>query len=150
MTAQNEPNAGLAIAIDIGNAVDIHPRNKQEVGRRLALTAEAIAYGRHVEYSGPAYRSMKIKGNMIRLRFDHAKGGLVAKGAKLEGFAIAGSDRHYVWADATIDGSTVIVSSPKVANPVSVRYAWAENPVCNLYNKADLPASPFRTEEKAP
>ena len=147
LTARTEPKTGLAIAIDLGDPYDVHPRNKQEVARRLVLVAEAIAYGKNVEYLGPRYRSMKIKGNTIRLKFDQAPNGLVAKGKKLEGFAIAGLDQHYVWADATIDGSTVIVSSPRVANPVSVRYGWADNPVCNLYNHAGLPASPFRTKE---
>jgi sialate O-acetylesterase len=146
MTAQNVPNCGLALAIDIGDAGDIHPKNKQEVGRRLALSALAQTYGQKIEYSGPWYRSMKVSDGKIRLSFDHAKSGLVAKGGKLTGFAIAGEDHKFVWADAVIDGKTVIVSSPGVAKPVAVRYAWDINPVCNLYNQAGLPAVPFRTD----
>lgn len=145
LTAQTVPHSGLAVAIDIGEAGDIHPKNKQEVGRRLALNALAKDYGQKVEYSGPAYRAMQIKGNEIRLTFDHADG-LAAKGDKLQGFAIAGVDKKWVWADARIEGKTVIVSSPAVPAPVAVRYAWATNPVANLYNRAGLPASPFRTD----
>jgi sialate O-acetylesterase len=147
MTARTVPRTGLAVSIDIGDAKDIHPKNKQEVGRRLALNALALVYGQKVEYSGPVYRSMKQEGNAIRLTFTHVGDGLVPKGGdRLEGFAIAGEDKHFVWADAKIEGSTVVVSSPKVPNPVAVRYAWASNPVCNLYNRAGLPASPFRTD----
>lgn len=142
------PKTGMAVAIDIGEADDIHPKNKQEVGRRLALAALAIAYGKDVVYSGPLYESMSIEGNRIRLRFKHVDGGLVAKdGEGLKGFAIAGEDRKFVWAEARIEGDTVVVSSPQVPNPVAVRYAWADNPVCNLYNRAGLPASPFRTDD---
>ncbi len=149
MTAQKLPKTGLAVAIDIGEAKDIHPKNKQEVGRRLALSALAIAYGRDLEYAGPVYRSMKTKGNQVRLRFDHVGGGLVAKGgAPLQGFAIAGADNKFVWADAVIDGKNVVVSSPQIDKPVAVRYGWADNPVCNLYNQDGLPASPFRTDSK--
>jgi sialate O-acetylesterase len=137
---------GLAVAIDIGDAADIHPRNKQDVGLRLALSALAIAYDKDIVYSGPLYTGMAVEGNKVRLSFDHVGGGLVAKGERLTGFAIAGADKHFVWADATIDGDTVLVSSDKVANPVAVRYAWGNNPVCNLYNAADLPAVPFRTD----
>ena len=147
LTAQNLPNVGLGLAIDIGDAQDIHPKNKQEVGRRLALAAEAIAYGQKIEYSGPVYKAMEIKGASIRLTFDHIGGGLVAKdGDKLKGFAIAGEDKKFVWADAVIDGDAIVVSSPTVAAPTAARYAWANNPICNLYNKANLPAVPFRTD----
>ena len=146
MTAQNVPYCGLAVAIDIGDADDIHPKNKQEVGRRLALNALAQTYGQKIEYSGPWYRSMEVSDGKIRLSFDHAKSGLVAKGGKLTGFAIAGEDHKFVWADAVVDGKTVIVSSPDVVKPVAVRYAWDINPVCNLYNQAGLPAVPFRTD----
>ncbi len=150
LTAKNVPNCGLALAIDIGDAGDIHPKNKQEVGRRLALCALAQTYGKKVEYSGPWYRSMKVNGNKIALKFDHVDGGLVAKGGKLTGFAIAGADHKFVWADAAIDGKTVVVSSPEIAQPVAVRYAWDINPVCNLYNQAGLPAVPFRTDDWPP
>ena len=142
------PKTGMAVAIDIGDPYDIHPKNKQEVGRRLALAAEAVAYGRDVVYSGPIYESMAVEGNKVRLRFKHVDGGLVAKGgAALKGFEIAGEDRKFVPAESAIDGKTIVVRSGQVASPVAVRYAWADNPTCNLYNKAGLPASPFRTDD---
>jgi len=147
MTAKALPNCGVAMAIDIGDANDIHPKNKQEVGRRLALSALAITYGKKIEWSGPWYKSMEICEKGIRLTFDHAKSGLVAKGKKLTGFAVAGPDKKFVWADAVIDGDTVLVSSPAVPKPVAVRYGWDSNPTCNLYNTEDLPAVPFRTDE---
>ena len=147
MAAKALPNCGIAMAIDIGNADDIHPRNKKEVGRRLALSALAITYGKNIEWSGPWYKSMEITGKGIRLTFDHASSGLVAKGEKLTGFAIAGKDGKFVLADAVIDGTTVLVSSPAVSDPVAVRYGWNANPECNLYNKENLPAVPFRTDE---
>ncbi len=140
------PEAGMAVIIDIGEANDIHPKNKQDVGKRLALWALAKTYSKDVVYSGPLYQSMEIKGSKAILHFDHVDGGLVAKGGPLKGFAIAGKDRKLVWADAEIVGDTVVVSSDEVAEPITVRYAWADNPVCNLYNKAGLPASPFRTD----
>jgi sialate O-acetylesterase len=142
------PKTGMAVIIDIGEAGDIHPKNKQDVGNRLALSALSIAYGRSDDYSGPIYQSMKIVGKKTVLNFLHANSGLVAKGdGKLKGFAIAGSDKKFVWADAQIDGNTVIVWSDQIQEPIAVRYAWADNPECNLYNKADLPASPFRTDD---
>ncbi|MBN1505751.1 MAG: hypothetical protein JW955_02840 [Sedimentisphaerales bacterium] len=140
------PDTGMAVTIDIGEARDIHPKNKQDVGRRLALWALAKTYDKPVVYSGPLYESMNITDGKIVVHFDHADGGLVAKGGPLNGFAIAGADRRFVWADARIEGNTVVVSSDEVAEPLAVRYAWADNPVCNLYNKAGLPASPFRTD----
>ncbi len=147
LTALNTPNCGLAVAIDIGEATDIHPKNKQDVGRRLALAAEGIAYARRIVYSGPVYKRMKIEGDAIRLYFDHVGGGLLAKGAdKLKGFAIAGADKGFVWGDAVIEGKTILVSAPSIKKPVAVRYGWANFPNGNLYNKADLPASPFRTD----
>jgi sialate O-acetylesterase len=142
------PNTGMAVIIDIGEADDIHPKNKQDVGKRLALWALAKTYGKDIVYSGPIYKSMKVDDGKIVLSFDHVGGGLIAKGdEQLKGFAIAGSDRKFVWADAKIDGDTVVVSSDNVSEPIAVRYAWADNPVCNLYNKEDLPASPFRTDD---
>ena len=142
------PNTGQAVTIDVGDALDIHPKNKQDVGKRLALWALAKDYGKNVVYSGPTYKSMEKSGSQIVLHFDNADGGLVAKGGDgLKGFAIAGADKKFVWADARIVGETVVVSSPEVASPVAVRYAWADNPVCNLYNKAELPASPLRTDQ---
>jgi sialate O-acetylesterase len=149
--AQNVPHSGLAVAVDIGDAKDIHPKNKQDVGERLALAALAIAYGLKNEFSGPVYRSMKVEGETVRLSFDHTNGGLTAKGGdRLTGFAIAGEDRRFVWAEAKIEGKDVIVSSPMVKKPVAVRYGWADNPALNLYNGSGLPASPFRTDDYPP
>ncbi len=145
LTATTLPKTGLAVAVDVGNPKDIHPTNKQEVGRRLALVAETVAYGLPGESSGPVFTDMKIGPGAIRLDFSHATGGLVAKGGPLTGFAIAGSDGKFVSADAKIDGNGVVVSSPSVPNPTDVRYGWADSPVCNLYNGFGLPASPFRT-----
>ncbi|HWT03770.1 MAG TPA: sialate O-acetylesterase [Pyrinomonadaceae bacterium] len=147
--SQAVPHAGLAVAIDIGDAKDIHPKNKQEVGRRLALAALEIAYGKKGASSGPVYREMKEDGGVIRLSFDHADGGLVLKPGEggLSGFAIAGEDRRFVWADAVVRGKEVWVSSPQVKFPIAVRYGWADNPVSTLYNAAGLPASPFRTDD---
>jgi len=147
LTAKNLSNCGLASAIDIGEANDIHPKNKAEVGRRLALCALAKTYAKKIEYSGPWYKSMLTSGNAIRLKFDHVDGGLVAKGGELKGFAIAGEDKHFVWGNARIDGDSVIVSAPKIDKPIAVRYAWDINPVCNLYNQAGLPEVPFRTDD---
>ncbi len=142
------PNVGVALAIDIGDAGDIHPTNKQEVGRRLALAALAMTYGKgDVEPSGPVYKGMAVEGRAARLSFDHLGGGLVAKGdGPLEGFAVAGEDGKFAWADAKIEGDTVLVSSADVEKPATVRYAWADNPACNLYNQSGLPAVPFRTD----
>ena len=140
-------DTGMAVIIDIGEADNIHPQNKQDVGRRLALWALAKSYGKGLVCSGPIYKSMKVEGDKIILQFDHVGGGLVAGGDEsLKGFAVAGADRKFVWADSRIDGDTVVVGSDQVSEPVAVRYAWADNPVCNLYNKEGLPASPFRTD----
>lgn len=147
MTAKSVPHAGLAVAIDIGDANDIHPKNKAEIGRRLALCALAETYGKKVEFSGPWYRAMKAEGNAVRLSFDHVDGGLQAKGGELKGFAVAGDDHKFVWAKAEIDGKQVVVSAPGVDKPVAVRYAWDIDPVCNLYSQAGLPAVPFRTDD---
>ena len=148
LTARNVPNCGQAVAIDIGDAKDIHPKNKQDAGKRLSLIARAQAYGEKIVSSGPVYESMKVDGNHVVLNFKEVGGGLVAKGGALKQFAIAGADKKFVWADAVITGNTVVVSSASVTNPVAVRYAWAGNPEgCNLYNTEDLPASPFRTDD---
>jgi sialate O-acetylesterase len=142
------PNTGMAVIIDIGEAKDIHPKNKQDVGKRLASWALGRSYEKKPVYSGPIYKSMKAGGGKIALHFDHVGGGLVADpNEPLKGFAVAGEDRKFVWADAEIDGDTVVVSSEDVSEPVAARYAWADNPVCNLYNKEGLPASPFRTDD---
>ncbi len=148
MTLDTLPNTGLAVTIDIGEAQDIHPRNKQDVGRRLSLAAQALAFGGDVTGSGPRFKSMKIEGAWIRLYFDHIGGGLTAKGGPLKQFAIAGEDQKFVWADAVIEGDTIVVASDVVARPVAVRYAWADNPAgCNLCNAEGLPAIPFRTDD---
>lgn len=140
------PNTGMAVTIDIGNAEDIHPKNKQEVGRRLALIALAKTYGKNTAYSGPEFVSQQVKGNTILLSFKNTNEGLAAKDGELKGFAIAGADQKFYWAKAVIQGDQIVVSSAAVPNPVAVRYAWANNPNCNLYNGAGLPASPFRTD----
>ena len=167
------PNTGQAILIDIGESADIHPRNKKDVGERLALIALAKDYKKSQPYSGPVYDSMKIADGKAVLSFKQVADGLVAKplpetyemksltketaplvrnspGSQLEGFAICGEDKKWVWADAKIQGKTVVVSSDKVPSPVAVRYAWSDNPTCNLYNSAGLPASPFRTDDFPP
>ncbi|WP_080905685.1 sialate O-acetylesterase [Parabacteroides sp. Marseille-P3160] len=139
---------GMAVTIDIGEAKDIHPKNKQEVGRRLALAALAQTYGKAIPYSGPIYEAYRIEGNRIRIQFKQTSGALQAKGgSELQGFAIAGPDHQFHWAKATIDGDEVLVSHPDVEYPLAVRYAWGDNPLCNLYNAAGLPASPFRTDD---
>ena len=143
------PNTGMAVTTDIGNLKDIHPQNKQEVGRRLALWALAKTYGKEdVTYSGPLYKSMTVDGNIIRLSFDFVEGGLMARGEEpLTWFEIAGEDKQFVEAKATIDGNTILVSSDTVANPIAVRFGWHQNAEPNLVNKEGLPASPFRTHQ---
>jgi sialate O-acetylesterase len=143
------PNTGMAVAIDIGEWNDIHPLDKKDVGDRLALAAERIAYGESaLVSSGPLFTSMEIEGKQIVLTFASVGNGLTAKGGELKGFAIAGADEQFVWAKAKIDGDRVVVWSKDVPNPVAVRYAWADNPQgANLYNKEWLPASPFRTDD---
>jgi len=153
------PNTGMIVTIDIGEAGDIHPKNKLDVGERLARWALAKPYGKPIGYCSPMFKDMQIEGSSIRLAFDGVGSGLMVgrkdglnpvvedKGAKLKRFAIAGEDKKWVWADAVIDGKTVVASSPAVPKPVAVRYAYAHNPAgCNLYNKDGLPASPFRTD----
>jgi sialate O-acetylesterase len=140
------PNTAMVVTIDIGDADNIHPKNKQDVGLRLSLAARALAYGESIPYMGPIYDSMSVEGNSIRLRFKHIDGGLVAKGGELKGFTIAGEDKKFIPADAKIDGDTIVVSISETAKPVAVRYGFDNNPQVSLYNKADLPASPFRTD----
>ena len=142
-------STGMAVAIDIGEARNIHPRNKQEVGRRLALQALHAAYGRMGVHSGPVFHRMQRKSGKIHVRFHCAGKGLTVRGKTLEGFQIAGSDRKFVWARAILDPQNrdgVVVWSPEVKAPAHVRYAWADNPACSLYNEAGLPAGPFRTD----
>lgn len=142
------PNTGMAVTTDIGDLNDIHPKNKQEVGRRLALWALAKVYGRKLVYSGPLYKSMTVEGKKIRLQFEHRGGGLkVRDGKPLSDFTIAGADQKFVPAEAAIDHDTIVVHSKKVAAPVAVRYAWHDSAMPNLCNKEGLPASPFRTDK---
>lgn len=142
------PNTAQALAIDIGAAKNIHPKDKQDVGHRLALAAEKLAYGKDIEWSGPVYRRMAIEGHAIRLYFDHA-GGLHARGGEPTGFQIAGADHQWRWAEASVDGDEMVVSSDAVASPVAVRYGWADDPKVNMYNSDELPMSPFRTDDWA-
>ncbi len=148
LTMLNVPKTAMAVITDVGDAKDIHPKRKQPVGERLALAARrALAYGGNREYSGPIYSSLTIKGNEAILHFQHVGSGLACKGDHLTGFTIAGADQKFHDAAARIDGDTVVVSSPDVAQPVAVRYGWWDVPVVNLWNKDDLPASPFRTDD---
>lgn len=143
--AANLENTGLACIIDIGEANDIHPKNKIDVGKRLALQALKKTYGKDIAADSPSFESYTIENGKIRIRFADAEG-LRARGAKVEGFYIAGCDHVFHKANAVIEGSDVVVSSPEVKFPTAVRYGWANNPVCNLYNAAGLPAIPFRTD----
>lgn len=141
------PNTGMAITLDIGDPKDIHPTNKQDVGKRLALWALARVYDKSVPYSGPLVKKHEASEGTIRIHFDHADGGLTTRGDELKGFEIAGEDRKWHAAKAVVEGkNTVVVSSSAVKKPVAVRYAWENNPVASLFNGAGLPASPFRTE----
>jgi sialate O-acetylesterase len=140
-------NTGMAVTIDVGNPTNIHPTNKQDVGLRLALAARAVAYGEKLTYSGPLFRQAVREGNTLRVFFDETGAGLTAKGGTLKGFEIAGPDRRFTAAEAHIEGGAVVVSSPAVQSPLLVRYGWADNPDCNLYNAEGLPASPFRSAE---
>ena len=155
-----EPKTSMAITIDVGDPNNVHPADKIDVGKRLALLARRDIYGEKIDASGPLYQQFKVEGDKIRVSFKETAKGLkpgqapwCAKGVeplptdKLIGFVISGSDRNWVEADAVIDGNDVIVSSKSVPNPVEVRYGWAHSPRCNLYNSEDLPASPFRTDE---
>ena len=146
-TVLSLPNTGMAVTIDIGDPVNIHPKDKQAVADRLMRIALAKTYGRPMEYSGPVYDSMKAEGSSIRLHFTHVTGGLVAKGGDLKTFIIAGKDGKFVPAVARIDQGTVIVSSPDIGEPIAVRYAWDNYPEgANFYNGDGLPAAPFRTD----
>ena len=132
MTLKSAPNTGMAVTMDIGDVKDIHPKNKQEVGRRLALWALAKVYGRDIVYSGPIYKSMAVEGNKIRLQFDHVGGGLIASDGKpLTDFTIAGADQKFVPAVAEIDGNSIVVHSDQVAQPVAVRFAWRDDATPN-------------------
>jgi sialate O-acetylesterase len=143
-------NTGMAVTVDIGDPENVHPADKQDVGARLALAARKLAYGEDVEFSGPAFREVAIEKNNLRVWFDHAAGGLVAKGDVLKGFEVAGADRRFEHAAARIEGDSVLVSCDAVPVPKFVRYGWANAPVVNLYNGKGLPASPFTSEEQIP
>lgn len=141
-------NTGMAMAIDIGNSTNIHPTNKQEVGRRLALAARHIAYSEAIVYSGPIFRQLSMHNGALRAWFDHGSG-MKARDGAITGFEIAGEDGVYHAAEAKVDGASVVVTSAAVPQPVSVRYGWADDPTCNLVNSAGLPASPFRAGERS-
>jgi sialate O-acetylesterase len=145
-TWQRTPKTAMVVTTDCGDANDIHPTRKQPVGARLALAARALAYGERLEYAGPVFESMKIRGANAALHFTHVGGRLVAKGGPLKGFTLAGADGVFHPAQAAIRGKTVVVTSDAVSEPVAVRYGWANVPECNLFNKAGLPATPFRTD----
>ncbi|AVR45628.1 9-O-acetylesterase [Christiangramia fulva] len=148
MAFQNVKNTGMVVTTDIGNPTDIHPRDKQTVGKRLSLWALAQTYGKEkLVFSGPIYDHMEKRKNSIQIYFDHTGAGLVKKGKDLTEFEIAGSNQKFYPAKARIKGNTVIVSSPKVKDPVAVRFAWKDIPAPNLFNKEGLPASPFRTDD---
>jgi sialate O-acetylesterase len=146
--AKDVPNVGLAVTIDLGDPKDIHPKNKLPVGQRLALVAAKIAYGKDVPYSGPTFKSIEIDGSNAVISFDHVYDGLVSKGGDVQGFQVAGPDGKFVPAHAKIDGEKVVVSADSVPSPKVVRYAWENDPKCTLYNKADLPATPFEATVK--
>lgn len=147
MTLKFEQNVAMAVTIDIGDPDDLHPVNKLDVGKRLALAAMKLAYGKDIPFSGPIYKSMTIQGDTIRIDFDHTDGGLTTKNNEpLKGFEIAGENKLFIKANAAIDGNSVIVRQSDIKNPAAVRYAWDAAPEANLYNAANLPASPFRTD----
>ena len=140
-------NTGMAVIHDIGESKDIHPKNKQDVGLRLALAARAIVYKQPIEYSGPMFQAATPENGALRVYFTHAEGMRSSNHDPITGFEIAGEDGKYVWAEAKVEGSTIVVSSPQVSEPATVRYAWADDPVCNLVNQAGLPASGFRSDQ---
>jgi sialate O-acetylesterase len=147
LTLKRLAGTGLAVTIDVGDPKDVHPHRKAEVGQRLALWALGATYKQSIVYSGPLYQSMAVEGSKIRVRFTNTGSGLEARDGALRAFAVAGADRKFHWASAVIEGDSVLVSSPEVAAPVAVRYAWADSPECNLFNAEGLPASPFRTDD---
>jgi sialate O-acetylesterase len=147
LTSQKLAKTGMAVITDVGDEVDIHPKQKEPVGGRLALAALAIAYGKNVVYSGPVYDSMKVEGDKAVLSFKHVGGGLVSKGGPLQGFTIAGEDHKFVKAEAEIRDDRIVVWSKEVEKPVAVRFGWTNFVVANLFNKEGLPATPFRTDD---
>jgi sialate O-acetylesterase len=143
---QRTPNSAMVVTADVGDAKDVHPTRKQPVGERLALAARALSYGESVEFAGPVFKSVSISGSRAVVSFEHVGQGLRVRGDTLRGFTIAGKDGRFVDAQAQIEGSTVVVSSPQVSDPVAVRYGWAFVPDSNLFNDAGLPATPFRSD----
>jgi sialate O-acetylesterase len=161
--AMSVPNTGMATIIDVGDPDEVHGKDKIDVGVRLSLVARHLVYGEDIVYTGPTYDSMKVEGNKVLITFKNTGGGLAIGtppwtpsgkippvASELKGFAIAGADKKWVWAQARINGDQVVVSSDQAPNPVAVRYGWADNPPCNLYNKEKLPAAPFRTDDWEP
>jgi sialate O-acetylesterase len=146
LTARKVKNSGLAVTVDTGDPDNIHPKDKKVVGERLALCALAGEYGKKISYAGPTFTSVEHLPGALKLHFRHTDGGLVVKGDKLEEFAVAGKDRQWHWADARVEGDSVVVSSPMVSDPQAARYAWQADPAATLYNGAGLPAAPFRTD----
>lgn len=146
LTLKSTPHTAMVVTVDCGDADDIHPTHKQPVGYRLSLAARALAYGEDIPYSGPVYQFAERLGNRMTVYFSHTGKGLVAKGKELKGFTIAGDDKQFVPAKAEIKGNTVVVSALQVQHPVAVRYGWSNVPDVNLFNKDNLPASPFRTD----
>jgi len=159
-TLTASPNTGMVVIHDLSDAANIHPSRKEPVGDRLALVARGLVYGEPIEYTGPVFKGIDIQGAQVRVNFDHAAGlhtiqitdaaddgPIEAPADKVSGFAIAGADKKYYFADATIDGTSVVLTSPDVPAPVAVRYGWAEFPTGNLVNSAGLLASPFRTDD---
>jgi sialate O-acetylesterase len=145
-TSLATPHTALVVTMDLGET-NVHYLNKEPAGERGMKAALGIAYGRKIEFSSPVFKSVRFDGDKAIVQFHHAGGGLVAKGGPLSGFVIAGGDHKFVFADARIEGETVIVSSPQVSKPVAVRYGWADFPKANLFSKEGLPASPFRTDD---
>ena len=141
------PKTGMATIIDIGEANDIHPRNKQDVGYRLAQNALAQTYRLDVVPTGPTFRGFRVQGNVTRISFDRAKGLKSVDGQAVIGFSVAGADKKFVWADARIEGETIVLTNPSGVKPVAVRYGWSDNPATNLVNAAGLPTVPFRTDQ---
>jgi sialate O-acetylesterase len=140
----------MAVTTDIGDGTDGHPKNKQDIGYRLALAAQAVAYGRDVAYEGPTFDSLSIEGDTAHVRFRNARGGIVAKNwppSGRSGFEIAGADRRFVEAESRIDGEVIHVRSNLVPTPVAIRFSWKDQPWYHLYNRAGLPAAPFRTDD---
>jgi sialate O-acetylesterase len=147
-TSQTVTNTALVVITDTADEIkNIHPRNKEPVGERLAIAARGVAYGEKIEYSGPIYKTMQIEGDRVMLSFTHVGGGLVSKDGPLKGFTVCGEDRKFVPAQAEIQGDKIVVRSEQVAKPVAVRFGWASYPIVNLFNKEGLPASPFRTDD---